>query len=90
MIPALNHIDQTLLNSIQNTARPSMKYLDQNTVDECRDALRQGCELNELAGKLRIEPQELARILGLRISTPVDDFNPFPNQRPHTKSTGEA
>ncbi len=40
-------------------------YLDGSTVDECRDLLRRGVPLEVLAGRLRIRPEELARLLGL-------------------------
>jgi hypothetical protein len=40
-------------------------YLDGSTVDECRDLLRRGVGLEILAGRLRIRPEELAKLLGL-------------------------
>ena len=46
-------------------------YIDGTTLDECREALRQGKQLDELAGKLRCDVAHLARLLGL--PTPSQD-----------------
>ena len=43
----------------------SEPYIDGTTLDECREALRQGKQLDELAGKLRCDVAHLARLLGL-------------------------
>jgi len=42
-----------------------MSYIDQSTLDECREALRQGRTLEQLAGHLRVESDHLASLLGL-------------------------
>lgn len=50
-------------------------YIDGDTLDECREAMRQGHSLESLAGKLQCSPEHLARLLGspaLR-PIPVDD-----------------
>ena len=43
-----------------------MSYIDGNTLDECREALRQGITLETLAGKLGCTPEHLARLLDLK------------------------
>lgn len=40
-------------------------YIDGSTVDECRDLLARGERLEVLASRLRISPDDLARLLGL-------------------------
>ena len=45
----------------------SEPYIDGSTLDQCREALRQGKQLDELAGKLRCDVAHLARLLGLPI-----------------------
>ena len=40
-------------------------YLDADTLDLCHQALRDGRSLDDLAGRLHIEPDHLARLLGL-------------------------
>jgi hypothetical protein len=40
-------------------------YLDGATVEECRDLLGRGERLEVLASRLRISPDDLARLLGL-------------------------
>lgn len=45
----------------------SNPYIDASTLDQCREALRQGKQLDELAGKLRCDVAHLARLLGLPI-----------------------
>ena len=40
-------------------------YLDGATVEECRDLLGRGERLEVLANRLRISPDDLARLLGL-------------------------
>ncbi len=41
------------------------QYLPQDVIDEAREAHRLGVPLGSLASKLGIEPDELARLLGL-------------------------
>lgn len=41
------------------------RYLDADTVAQCRDAIRQGQSLEKLAGRLGVEPTELQSLLGL-------------------------
>ncbi len=45
-------------------------YIDASTLDECRDALRHGKKLEELADVLRCDPYDLSRLLGLPASQP--------------------
>ena len=40
-------------------------YLDGSTVEQCRDLLARGERLETLAGRLRISPDDLAKLLGL-------------------------
>lgn len=40
-------------------------YIDQDTLDECREALRQGSTLDFLAGQMRMTPDTLANLLGI-------------------------
>ena len=40
-------------------------YLDGDVIEQCRDLLRRGVGLEILAGRLRIRPEELAKLLGL-------------------------
>ncbi len=40
-------------------------YIDQSTLDEAREAHRQGVPLSVLAGKLHCSPEHLASLLGL-------------------------
>jgi hypothetical protein len=40
-------------------------YIDGSTVDECRDLLQRGERLEVLAVRLRVSPDDLARLLGL-------------------------
>lgn len=42
-----------------------MGYIDQDTLDQCREAMRQGVTLETLAGKLQCSPEHLANLLGL-------------------------
>lgn len=46
-------------------------YIDGATLDEAREALRQGQSLESLAGKLNCSPEPLARLLGLPALQPV-------------------
>ncbi len=39
-------------------------YIDASTLDECREARRQGRTLEYLAGQLQCEPEHLATLLG--------------------------
>ena len=40
-------------------------YLDGSTVEQCRDLLARGERLEVLASRLRIAPEDLARLLGV-------------------------
>ena len=40
-------------------------YIDGSTLDEAREAIRQGVTLEKLAGQLRVETATLANLLGL-------------------------
>ena len=62
----------------------SEPYIDGSTLDECREALRQGKQLDELAGKLHCDPDHLARMLGLPALKPV------PTDEPDLWRVGEA
>ena len=42
----------------------SEPYIDGSTLDECREALRQGRKLEDLAGVLKCTPEHLRRLLG--------------------------
>ena len=46
-------------------------YIDQSTLDEAREARRQGRTLEQLAGQLRCDPAHLARLLGVATTTPA-------------------
>ena len=54
----------------------SEPYIDGSTLDQCREALRQGKQLDELAGKLRCDVAHLARLLGLPTVKPVPTTEP--------------
>jgi len=41
------------------------RYLDGDTIGQCRDAIRQGQSVESLAGRLGVEPAELQSLLGL-------------------------
>ena len=41
------------------------EYLSGDEVEQCRLALRQGVQLVVLASRLRIRPEDLARLLGV-------------------------
>ncbi|MEJ7591131.1 MAG: hypothetical protein WKF77_06245 [Planctomycetaceae bacterium] len=48
------------------------KYIDGSTLDQALDAHRQGVPIDRLAERLRIEPDDLRRRLGLpTTATPV-------------------
>jgi len=49
----------------------STRYIDGGTLDEAREAHRQGVSIDRLAEKLGIEPDDLRRRLGLKPSTPA-------------------
>ena len=46
-------------------------YLDQDTIDLCHQALRDGRTLDDLAGRLHIAPPTLAGLLGVPTVKPV-------------------
>ena len=48
-----------------------MRYIDSDTLDQCHQALRDGTTLDDLAGKLHVEPELLGRLLQLPTSQPV-------------------
>jgi len=43
----------------------SLPYIDSDTLDECDRAIKLGCKIEYLAGKLRCSPEHLARLLTL-------------------------
>ena len=45
-------------------------YIDGATLDEVREALRQGQPLERIAGKLQMTPEHLRNMLGLPSSKP--------------------
>jgi len=45
-------------------------YLDGSTVEQCRDLLARGERLEVLASRLRISPEDLARLLGVPADQP--------------------
>ena len=47
-----------------------MRYLDADTLDLCREALRDGRTLDELAGKLHVEPELLGRLMQMPSDEP--------------------
>ena len=58
-----------------------MSYIDGDTLDQCREALRQGRTLDSLAGQLRCSPEHLAKLLGISTAPkPIpttDEFDLF-------------
>ncbi len=58
-----------------------MSYIDGDTLDQCREALRQGRTLESLASQLRCSPEHLARLLGISTAPkPIpaaDEFDLF-------------
>lgn len=48
-----------------------VNYLDQDTLDHCQQALRDGRTLEDIAGRLHIAPEQLARLLQLPVSQPA-------------------
>jgi len=57
-----------------------VSYIDADTLDQCREALRQGSTLEKLANQLRVETATLANLLGLPQWKPIpaDDIDaPF-------------
>jgi AraC-like DNA-binding protein len=46
-------------------------YIDGSTLDECREALRQGKKLEALAGILCCSPEHLSRLLGITQAKPI-------------------
>ena len=60
----------------------SLPYIDASTLDECKEAIRNGRKLEFLAGQLRCEPEHLANLLGLPAwravpTTLTDEFDLF-------------
>jgi hypothetical protein len=43
-----------------------MRYIDQDTVDQCREALRMGGNPDEIAMKLGLSAEELGRLVEVR------------------------
>ena len=62
-----------------------MSYIDGDTLDQCREALRQGRTLESLASQLRCSPEHLARLLGISTGPkPIpatDEFDLFAADR---------
>ena len=54
----------------------SSPYLDQDTIDQCLQALRDGRTLDELAGRLHVDCELLGRLLGLPTCGPVTPTDP--------------
>jgi hypothetical protein len=60
-----------------------MTYLDQDTLDQCNAALRDGRTLEDIAGRLHVDTELLGRLLQLPVSQPAqpatggDDFDLF-------------
>ena len=52
-----------------------VNYLDQDTIDLCHQALRDGVTLDDLAGRLHVDTELLGRLLQLPAlrPVPVDD-----------------
>jgi hypothetical protein len=50
-------------------------YIDADTLDQCREALRQGSTLENLAGQLRVDTAKLAELLGLPLLKPIPQDN---------------
>jgi len=46
-------------------------YLDSDTLDQCREAIRQGLRIIDLAARLGCNPSHLARRLGMQAIQPV-------------------
>jgi AraC-like DNA-binding protein len=46
-------------------------YIDGSTLDECREAIRQGVTLESLASRLRCSSEHLSRLLGIAQAKPV-------------------
>lgn len=53
-----------------------MRYLDQDTLDQCHQALRDGRTLGDLAGKLHVDTELLGRLLQLPTLKPVPTAEP--------------
>jgi len=49
-----------------------MRYIDGATIDDCKNALRQGATLQTLGERLGIDPAELARIIGVPVVKPAE------------------
>jgi hypothetical protein len=55
-----------------------MSYFDGATLDEAREAIRQGCTVQSIAGKLGCSPEHLARLLGIAAAPkPVPENDEF-------------
>ncbi len=52
-----------------------MRYLDQDTLDLCHQALRDGRTLDDLAGRLHFDTEYLGRILQLPTVRPAASKN---------------
>jgi len=46
-------------------------YLDGDTLAQCREAIRQGSRIIDLAARLGVNPSHLARMLGMPVIQPV-------------------
>ena len=46
-------------------------YLDSDTLDQCREAIRQGSRIIDLAARLRCTPEHLGQLLGMSVIQPV-------------------
>lgn len=55
-----------------------MSYFDGATLDEAREAIRQGCTVQSIAGKLGCSPEHLANVLGISTAPkPVSTSDEF-------------
>ena len=52
------------------------RYIDQDTVDQCLQALRDGRTLEDLAGRLHVDCEYLGRLLQLPTCGPVTPTDP--------------
>lgn len=59
-----------------------MKYISADQIAECREALRQGKKLDELAARLTLPADDLARLLDLRPSGSTRPDMPHTDPRP--------
>lgn len=49
----------------------SLPYIDQDTLDQCHQALRDGRPLDDLAGRLHVDTEYLGRLLQLPTVKPL-------------------